>query len=101
MQEEVYSERILVMNKMIYLFYIFILCITALLLIGSTYQYVSTKHDNVRYPSLGRLAKVNGRTIHYVCSGKTGPMIYKGPVYYLNPLDAFPNLTNDFIGFII
>lgn len=63
------------MNKIVYLFSLFIVCIAALLLIGSTYQYLSTKHDNLLYPPLGRLAKVNGGTIHYLCRGKTGPTV--------------------------
>lgn len=63
------------MNKLVYLFYLCIIGSTALLIIGSTYQYVSTKHDDLRYSPPGKFVQVNGKKIHYVSKGHKAPTI--------------------------
>ncbi len=57
------------MFKVLYVFFL-IIAIGILLLVGVSYQYLATKYDYVCYPFPGRHIEINGRKIHYLCTGK-------------------------------
>lgn len=49
--------------------------VVVLLLAGATYQFISTKIDERKYPPLGRLVDVGGYRLHLYCVGEGTPTV--------------------------
>ncbi len=63
------------MFKVMPVFFFLIAIICFLLLIGFSYQYFSTKFDDWQHFPQGQFIEVNGRKIHFLCTGKNGPSV--------------------------
>jgi pimeloyl-ACP methyl ester carboxylesterase len=63
------------MYKIMQLFLLSVITLIILLFIGVSYQNISTKYDNLRYPSPGRFIEIDDTKIHYLCTGRNGPII--------------------------
>ncbi len=63
------------MFKIMHTFFLIIISIGTLLLIGFSYQYFSTKFDDWRHSPQGQFIEVNGKKIHFLCTGQNGPSV--------------------------
>ncbi len=56
------------MHKLFFLVPLLALC-------GFSYQYLSTKFDDWRYPPPGKFIEINGKKVHFLCMGRGGPTV--------------------------
>ena len=53
----------------------FVCLVIALLLIGTIYQFISSKIDENAYPPPGKLVDIGGYRLHINCTGEGGPAV--------------------------